>query len=792
MAALIEGQQYGLSAQDKINSNKSIVFVKLTDSALRSIEEYVKNKGGAGNKPTIQFQNSNGILSLPHNGTTLTYGFSLANIEADGPQGSFECLRQSGQRSLDSLGCMHLKMHIHANEDSYENTRVKMAAVEKEKNKSCTKVIKPAGAHLGRKVKVKRPGLIVNPVKPHHSPPSSTMLNKNPIKLTNGMSNGSSNNSNNSPSIPPKKLPEMNRFQKAPQPKKTFTSSPELLRQPIRDRIIHILAIRPYKRPELIVRLMSEGIRDKDRKGIGAILSQVGLLKGNVYNLANYCWNEVQDNWKFVTQDELDIIRRRKQQVLSNAANESPPIPTPPSSSPAQKRLPSETFSVGQEPRAKKQRISHYSRTDNYSSSAKSEPVDSSEKLHLTITNMGRKDTYSPSTNGVEQDEIFNPKSPSSSCDGFSSKKQRVSPYPRTDINQNTKKEPNEKIQFNSTANRTSSYPFITSTMNSSSQNNELSPKSPEDSCDGYPVGNHLEDSQSSSSLNLRNASREDGEKSIRKHTTGLIHAGSKNSEKPFHKAPVKKYEMDESNQKHSKTSVNSEKGKSSLNQTLSHVRDSILEPEAQVSPDSNTPYEGKELKSDSCSKSLVNGYVNSIKSNGYSSSQSSYVHRSKVTSTTNGSCSTSPHSPESCSDSNDSLGANSPDLVHLNLPPTTPESDPELPDYMTKYTKILSYDQRTRYKNDFNAQYQEYLSLHSKIEKIKMKFMSLNNHLRNYEEGSEEYMNISSKIYEQYRAYHEDENYKKSEEKLNYLHTKLSHIKKLVMEYDNSYHCKS
>ncbi|KFM81695.1 hypothetical protein X975_00424, partial [Stegodyphus mimosarum] len=59
MAALLEGQQYGLSAQDKINSNKSLVFVKLTDSALRSIEEYVKNKGDTISRPTIQFQNSN-------------------------------------------------------------------------------------------------------------------------------------------------------------------------------------------------------------------------------------------------------------------------------------------------------------------------------------------------------------------------------------------------------------------------------------------------------------------------------------------------------------------------------------------------------------------------------------------------------------------------------------------------------------------------------------------------------------------------------------------------------------
>lgn len=56
--------------------------------------------------------------------------------------------------------------------------------------------------------------------------------------------------------------------------------------------------------------LIAEGIREKDRKGIHAILSQVGALKGNVYSLTNYLWNEVQENWKFCTQEELEIIRK--------------------------------------------------------------------------------------------------------------------------------------------------------------------------------------------------------------------------------------------------------------------------------------------------------------------------------------------------------------------------------------------------------------------------------------------------------------------------------------------------
>lgn len=44
MAALCPGVQYGLSSQENLGENKDLIFVKLTDSALRAIEEYRKNQ----------------------------------------------------------------------------------------------------------------------------------------------------------------------------------------------------------------------------------------------------------------------------------------------------------------------------------------------------------------------------------------------------------------------------------------------------------------------------------------------------------------------------------------------------------------------------------------------------------------------------------------------------------------------------------------------------------------------------------------------------------------------------
>ena len=42
MAVLVEGQKFGLSS--KSDTCKSVVYVKLTDSALRSLEDYLKHR----------------------------------------------------------------------------------------------------------------------------------------------------------------------------------------------------------------------------------------------------------------------------------------------------------------------------------------------------------------------------------------------------------------------------------------------------------------------------------------------------------------------------------------------------------------------------------------------------------------------------------------------------------------------------------------------------------------------------------------------------------------------------
>lgn len=45
--------------------------------------------------------------------------------------------------------------------------------------------------------------------------------------------------------------------------------------RPYRDRVIHLLALKTYKKPELLARLQRDGVNLKDRNSLTAILQQV-------------------------------------------------------------------------------------------------------------------------------------------------------------------------------------------------------------------------------------------------------------------------------------------------------------------------------------------------------------------------------------------------------------------------------------------------------------------------------------------------------------------------------------
>lgn len=92
---------------------------------------------------------------------------------------------------------------------------------------------------------------------------------------------------------------------------------PDISRRKIRERLIHLLALRPFKKPELYARLQNEGLRDRERSLISNILKDIALSRDNTYNLRRQLWNDVNENWPYYTEQELQQLKRRKPQNLT-------------------------------------------------------------------------------------------------------------------------------------------------------------------------------------------------------------------------------------------------------------------------------------------------------------------------------------------------------------------------------------------------------------------------------------------------------------------------------------------
>lgn len=116
----------------------------------------------------------------------------------------------------------------------------------------------------------------------------------------------------------------------------------------------------------------------------------------------------------------------------------------------------------------------------------------------------------------------------------------------------------------------------------------------------------------------------------------------------------------------------------------------------------------------------------------------------------------------------------------------TEPSSALELPDYLIKYIAIVSYEQRQNYKDDFNAEYDEYRALHARMETVARRFIKLDAQRKRLSPGSKEYQNIHEEVLQEYQKIKQSSpNYHEEKYRCEYLHNKLAHIKRLIGEFD-------
>ncbi|XP_062868719.1 RNA polymerase II elongation factor ELL [Trichomycterus rosablanca] len=330
MAALKEEQYYGLSCgRVSDGSNISVYHVKLTDSALRALEDYQSSKGLSA-QPVIRFTGSQGKISIPQSenqNDLRTFTFYMSNVGRDNPQGSFDCIQQyitsGGSVHLDCLGGIQNKITVCATDDSYQKARQSMAQAEEETRSRAAIVIKPGGRYLGKRVQIRKPIMAVSDVAPSRRAPRPVIISSSTRKST----------------TPPR---------------------------PLRERIVHLLALKPYCKAELIARLTKDGISAQDKDTLDILLQQVANLnsKDKTLTLKDCLFKDVQKDWPGYTEVDQQILKRILVRRLCKAKSSGPvsgespvsPHKEQASSSPFQKRSAADFT----DPLAsKKPRISH-------------------------------------------------------------------------------------------------------------------------------------------------------------------------------------------------------------------------------------------------------------------------------------------------------------------------------------------------------------------------------------------------------------------------------------------------
>uniref|UniRef100_A0A3B5LQ22 RNA polymerase II elongation factor ELL N-terminal domain-containing protein n=1 Tax=Xiphophorus couchianus TaxID=32473 RepID=A0A3B5LQ22_9TELE len=123
MAALSEDGSYGLNCGQQGAERVSVLHVKLTETALRAIENYQSSSNCKQGFFYFILQH----IKIPRTDSSdafHNFDFYLSNVGKDNPQGSFECIHQyvssSGASHLALLATVQDKVTVCATNDSYQ------------------------------------------------------------------------------------------------------------------------------------------------------------------------------------------------------------------------------------------------------------------------------------------------------------------------------------------------------------------------------------------------------------------------------------------------------------------------------------------------------------------------------------------------------------------------------------------------------------------------------------------------------------------------------------------------
>ncbi|KRT78833.1 hypothetical protein AMK59_7726, partial [Oryctes borbonicus] len=509
-----------------------------------------------------------------------------------------------------------------------------------------------------------------------------------------------------------------------------------------RERLIHLLALKPYKKPEIIDRLTREGLREKN--GVTSVLKQVAFLKDNAYHLNRAMWNDVHENWPFYTESEKQTLKRRKPQNLtppdssdggSSGSGHSPTSTHPGSPPPAitVPKRPSYYDSNDGLPR-KRIRISRVPKFPDHSP-YRSPSVENNNSQRRPITDSRDASNMNPRSRESPINDYSNPHVMTTNATTTppppSATSLLIPNHPSSNNNNHAYGMLNEKSQqqqrhYNNTHNHNnnSDDEDANATLLSSSST----------------IGNINSSTLSTSNTNL-NANNNNSSKRPCDSLNGFKHGVSRNENNANSSTSSPSISSKNSSNNHSKDLIGMD---------MSCGKEPISEPALVVTSSGSGDRNGRGNERERTRWSQV--------------TSSTQNHVTQV-------------SPDSQSER---ISTTEPD-------PLTAEVH-EYPDFLITYTTIKDCEQRRRYKSDFNADYDEYKRLHGVVEKVSRRFADLKGKLKQESASSPRYKDIRRQIVSEYKQNKQDPKHQQTKRRFQYLHDKLSHIKRLVLEYDHSH----
>lgn len=291
------GQHTLINQPDNDGPFKHCILVKLTESSTQAIEDFLRNKDNTEKRPSISFQKDKGEICFPietKSGSNMKkFAIAISSVKEAMKQdtsASVECVAYQNSK-FKKLGTIESKIAIQAIKDEvFQATMEKVNNVEEDKKNNSTREIKHSGAIVNR----------------------------------NSLGGSNQNNQNNSRA---KQIAASLAANNNLKPK-TMNERP-INDRPLKERIIHLLALKPYMKPELMLRLKKDNpLTERETEQLDLIIQSVGVLNHkNQYELTSEIMlNEVKEEWLFYNSSEKLIAKRNIanfKQKLNSSLNTS-------------------------------------------------------------------------------------------------------------------------------------------------------------------------------------------------------------------------------------------------------------------------------------------------------------------------------------------------------------------------------------------------------------------------------------------------------------------------------------